>query len=252
MIDSIEYNNKRIVYYYEQLDNPIIFLHGLNLDSNTIQCNNFKDKNIIKIDLPGFGKSELIQDITIDDIHKIINLITNKLNLELFSIGGFCLGSIIALDYALKYSEKIIDLHLFELMIYFSTWLILTESTMFKKSYERIINNQLLCKIISGLNLFKDLDWLKTNYHVSRTWSLKSNNIYLNLMKEYSKINHLKRCQLLNKEVYLYQSEYHFKAVDKTAKIISSNLKICHITILPKQSHFSCLKYFNTFKSTTP
>ena len=101
-------------YKVEGKGEPLLFIHGLsdNLLYWEFLANNLKnDYQVIRVDLRGHGESELGNDeITIDSyVDDLINIL-NGLNVDKVNLIGFSLGGVIALDFTVKYPEKVYSL----------------------------------------------------------------------------------------------------------------------------------------------
>lgn len=88
----------------------VIFLHGWGTSNDTykdlitILSNKYR---CIGIDLPGFGKSDIIDDLTLSRISRIINKLIRKIGIKKFYLIGHSLGGAVALVYASRYQVKI-------------------------------------------------------------------------------------------------------------------------------------------------
>lgn len=113
------YKNK-INYKTEGEGKTITFIHGLsdNLEYWETLVPFFKDKyHIVRYDLRGHGKTPLGDDeITIDTYVNDLNNLIKKLNITETVLVGFSLGGAIALEYTLKYPEKVSSLILMSSM----------------------------------------------------------------------------------------------------------------------------------------
>lgn len=105
-------NNLMINYKVSGEGYPIIFLHGwgLNLgefDKVADQIN--EDFKVYQIDLPGFGKSEINKEITLDDYANMINEFCLSLAIIKPIIVGHSFGGRVGIVYASKYQiDKLI------------------------------------------------------------------------------------------------------------------------------------------------
>ncbi len=93
---------------------PLVFIHGLSdslLYWELLASNLKNEYQIIRMDLRGHGESELGNDeITIDlYVNDIVNILDN-LDVNDINLIGFSLGGIIALDFALKYPDRVSSL----------------------------------------------------------------------------------------------------------------------------------------------
>ena len=101
-------------YKVEGNGEPLLFIHGLSdslLYWEFLAANLKGDYQIIRVDLKGHGESELGSDeITIDlYADDLINLL-NELNIDKVNLIGFSLGGTAALDFAIRFPEKVYSL----------------------------------------------------------------------------------------------------------------------------------------------
>ena len=94
-------------------ENPIVFIHGVGLNSEIWypQISFFKDYNTIVYDLPGHGKTPLNKtNLKFEDYSRqLLNLI-NELNLKKIHLVGFSLGALIARDFSFKHNDRLCSL----------------------------------------------------------------------------------------------------------------------------------------------
>jgi (E)-2-((N-methylformamido)methylene)succinate hydrolase len=99
--------------YYSFIDNntiPIVFIHGVGLDHQMweAQTNFLKKYSIITYDLLGHGKTPFHkEEITLDDFSKQLFSVLDFLKVDKCNLVGFSLGSLIALDFASKFQDKL-------------------------------------------------------------------------------------------------------------------------------------------------
>ena len=90
-------------------DIPIVFIHGVGLNHKIWepQVNVFKN-TFLAYDILGHGKTPLNKEnITFDDFsNQLINLI-DELNIKKIHLVGFSIGSLIARNFASKYSDRL-------------------------------------------------------------------------------------------------------------------------------------------------
>ena len=89
----------------------LVFIHGLsdNLLYWEFLANNLKhDHHILRVDLRGHGESELgNEEITIDTYVNDLNNLLEELEISEVNLIGFSLGGAVALDFAIKYPQKV-------------------------------------------------------------------------------------------------------------------------------------------------
>ena len=104
-------NNIDVHYKVEGEGETVVFVHGLSDDLNYWEflATNLKNEyRVIRFDLPGHGQSELGEnEISIDYYSDCLIGILNELNVDNINLIGFSLGGAIALNFALRYCEKV-------------------------------------------------------------------------------------------------------------------------------------------------
>ena len=102
--------NKNYYTYIKNKTTPIVFIHGVGLDRNmwTPQINFFRKYSTLTYDLLGHGKTPFNKDkIIIEDYtHQLISLIED-LKISKLHLVGFSIGSLIALDFAANFHNKL-------------------------------------------------------------------------------------------------------------------------------------------------
>ena len=89
---------------------PIVFIHGVGLTHEIWdpQLDFFKERSTLSYDILGHGKSTLEKEkISFNDFSdQLINLM-NELNINKIHLIGFSIGSLIARNFATRYSERL-------------------------------------------------------------------------------------------------------------------------------------------------
>ena len=78
MLKELLHQNKKIVYQVIGNGKPVIFVHGFGEDGNVWnnQAEYLKEKyKLIIPDLPGSGRSEMIDDMSIEGMAEVIKVI---------------------------------------------------------------------------------------------------------------------------------------------------------------------------------
>ena len=102
--------------YYSFNDNntvPVVFIHGVGLDQKMWepQIVALKKYSIITYDLLGHGKTIYNkEEVTLDDFSNQLTSILDFLKIDKINLIGFSLGSLIALDFASKFQDKLNNL----------------------------------------------------------------------------------------------------------------------------------------------
>ena len=133
----------------------LVLLHGFmeNLsiwdDLQMFLSNKF---NLIKIDLPGFGRSEVVAEVqTMDRMAEEVKKVTDHLKLDAFHLLGHSMGGYISLAFAEKYPEDLKSFTLF-FSSYFADY---EEKKQTRTKGLRIIKENLKAFVNAGVpNLF--------------------------------------------------------------------------------------------------
>jgi pimeloyl-ACP methyl ester carboxylesterase len=119
------YQSKKIFYRVEGNGPPVLLVHGFGEDGNVwqIQVDYLKDKfRLIIPDLPGSGRSEMIDDMTMEGLAEVVKTIIIDECRQVSPSGGdlegacpiigHSMGGYIALAFAEKYPESLTGLGL--------------------------------------------------------------------------------------------------------------------------------------------
>ena len=108
---SLNFDSNQNHYFYKENNTiPLVFVHGVGLDHQMWkpQVNQLSNFTILTYDLLGHGKTPFENDtLKFEDFSNQLISILKHLDLEKINLIGFSLGSLIALDFASKYQEKL-------------------------------------------------------------------------------------------------------------------------------------------------
>ncbi len=99
--------------YYSFIDNkttPVVFIHGVGLNHQMWepQVKFLKEYSIITYDLLGHGKTPYNkEELTFNDFSNQLSSLLEFLKIDKINLVGFSLGSLIALDFATKFENKL-------------------------------------------------------------------------------------------------------------------------------------------------
>jgi len=108
-------NNQTYYNYIDKKTIPIVFIHGVGLDHKmwSPQINYFKNFSTITYDLLGHGRTPFKkEEIKINDYVEQLLAIIEFLKLEKINLVGFSIGSLIALNFASNFQNKLNSLTL--------------------------------------------------------------------------------------------------------------------------------------------
>lgn len=110
MDSSLKINNHLVSYSDMGSGDVVVFLHGW-LDSKEsyepLISILSKKYRCISIDLPGFGKSEIVENTTLPKISRIITNLLHKLDVTKYNLVGHSLGGAVTLIHADKHGDSI-------------------------------------------------------------------------------------------------------------------------------------------------
>ena len=113
----ISFRNKKVAYQSEGRGLTVVFLHGFGEDSRVWEdfTADLLEENyrVVVIDLPGQGKSETLEEMTVENMAEAVAAVVNKLQLELFVLIGHSMGGYVSLAFAEKYPQLLAGLSLF-------------------------------------------------------------------------------------------------------------------------------------------
>lgn len=113
----IRHDDRKIAYTIEGKGVPIVLLHGFCEDHFVWE--EFKQELLeanyctICMDMPGFGESEVIPNLSIETIADIVYELIQALNLSKIILIGHSMGGYTAMAFARKYADALIGLGMF-------------------------------------------------------------------------------------------------------------------------------------------
>lgn len=237
----IEINGYKIYAEIFGTGKPMICLHGLNSSHEMFHNNNFEHYfqgyQYIAVDLPGYGCSDFIPDLTFETMEAVISKILDKVGIYKISLCGYCLGGIFCLDYAIRETGRIESLHLIETMIYYPFWLDMWRWNIFGKAYNLACKSGLI-KIMEIMPYYRYISDPKCSKVVKRTWDISVNSYYLELMKNY-KMDHIKRSKAIACPVEMICGKCTLSNVKKTYCDLKAVLKNSMMIRLNEKGHFA-------------
>lgn len=112
----IPYKDKNIAYsLHGRKGTPLVFLHGFCEDSTMWEdyIEPFEDHRIILIDLPGLGKSDPVDGLSIQYMAEAVLHVLDALNIDTFLVIGHSMGGYVTMELAKLASNRIVGLGLF-------------------------------------------------------------------------------------------------------------------------------------------
>jgi pimeloyl-ACP methyl ester carboxylesterase len=116
-MNYVTYQGKELAYELEGKGTTVLLLHGFCEDSNMWE--DFytdlleEDYQVLRIDLPGFGQSEPVADISIEDMAKGVQAVLKETGCGPLVFIGHSMGGYVGLSFARLYPEHLLGLGLF-------------------------------------------------------------------------------------------------------------------------------------------
>jgi len=113
----VKFNEKAIAYTSEGRGKAVVLVHGFCEDSSV--WDEFKldlqerKYRIVCVDLPGFGGSDVVDALTIDDMAHAVKAVVDHLNLEEVVFIGHSMGGYTGLAFARKFPKLLKGLGIF-------------------------------------------------------------------------------------------------------------------------------------------
>ena len=124
MNKEILYQNKKIFYRSIGNGDPVLLVHGFGEDGEVwnTQIEFLKDKyHIIVPDIPGSGKSEMINDMSMEGMAEVLHSIIHEENIDTCTVIGHSMGGYITLALVEKYWNHVNAFGLFHASAYADT-----------------------------------------------------------------------------------------------------------------------------------
>lgn len=117
-MEHIIFEGKQIAFLDNQQESealPVVLLHGFLEDSRLWNewLTLLPARRYIRIDLPGAGSSELVENLTIERMAATVAAVVEQLGLKKFILTGHSMGGYVAIAYAEKWGDKLAGLCLF-------------------------------------------------------------------------------------------------------------------------------------------
>lgn len=116
-MEQLTFQKKQIAFYRsgEGEETPVVLLHGFCEDSRVWDewLDFLPQRSYLRIDLPGFGNSELPENLTIESMAEAVNAVLEHLNIKKCILTGHSMGGYVSLAFAEKYGQKLTSLCMF-------------------------------------------------------------------------------------------------------------------------------------------
>jgi pimeloyl-ACP methyl ester carboxylesterase len=108
MEKNLQFQNRSITYWLEGSGKPVMLVHGFAEDHRVWE-NQVKHLQkyfqLILPDLPGSGKSELLDDVSMENMASVLKAILDKESISKVAMVGHSMGGYVTLAFAEKYAD---------------------------------------------------------------------------------------------------------------------------------------------------
>jgi pimeloyl-ACP methyl ester carboxylesterase len=228
---------KRKIFYRITGEGPaVVLLHGVPLDGDLWkhQFNALHNFKLIIPDLPGSGKSEEIDDMSLEGMSEVIKAILAEEEISVACLVGHSMGGYISLAFAEKYSEHLCGFGLFHSTAYADSE---EKKAGRLKTIETIKNKGAFEFAKNSIpNLFSDRQKEKSRFAIEELVK-KANNFSAEILVIYQELMRQRpdRTSVLKK---LKVPVLFVAGKDDTAAPLKDVLEQCH---LPEKSYFHTL-----------
>ena len=221
---------------------PIVFIHGVGLDHNIWdpQINEF-DNTVLIYDILGHGRTPLNKEkISFDDFSdQIIDLI-DELKFSKIHLIGFSIGSLIARNFATRFSDRLKSLTLLCSIFNRSD----NEQKIVNERFEQTKKDKKLTK--DALNRWFNKDFIEKNPLISdKIFSILNNNNMDNFIKVYSLfVNHKdnEKFENINVKTLVMTGEGDLGSTPEMSDNLSKKIKNSEVKIIPVGKHLCSIE----------
>ena len=241
MINAID--SKGTFYKLNQKEGiPIVFIHGVGLDHNIWdpQINEF-DNTVLIYDILGHGRTPLNKEkISFDDFSdQIIDLI-DELKFSKIHLIGFSIGSLIARNFATRFSDRLKSLTLLCSIFNRSD----NEQKIVNERFEQTKKDKKLTK--DALKRWFNKDFIEKNPLISdKIFSILNNNNMDNFIKVYSLfVNHKdnEKFENINVKTLVMTGEGDVGSTPEMSDNLSKKIKNSEVKIIPVGKHLCSIE----------
>jgi 3-oxoadipate enol-lactonase len=244
----LHFKKSRIYYELHGKGPALLYIHEWNTTSELFRRVNLqffkKDFRVLLLDLPGYGKSEMIEDLSFDVFEELITALLDKLKIKKASMMGFCMGGNLVLDYAVRKKNRVNRLIVIDVMIEFPNILKLYFLPVIGKG---ILNasagTKTVIRIFTGIMFNRGNIYLSLFRQIAKTSHGSASYIYMKMFYDYSKHNHIARLKELKAPVLSMHGDRSPGIVKRSVRQICKNVRTAVCTEMNNSRHFVMLEH---------
>ncbi|MDD5089674.1 MAG: alpha/beta hydrolase [Candidatus Wallbacteria bacterium] len=222
---------------------PLVCIHGWN---GSMQ--GFKSKLLPKLsgrfrvllfDLPGCGKSEPCKRLSFEYFSQMLNQLLDAAGMKNAVIFGFCMGGVIALDFAIRNPQLVRRLVLSETRIDFPLILkALLLPGLGMPLLDFFLRNRAGEALVRHAILQRDVDYRFQMYHEFRSADRQSALQYMKIMAAYARQDHSCRLLSLTVPVTVIRGGRSSGLISGSVRSLCRNLRCCRVVRVKHAGHF--------------
>jgi pimeloyl-ACP methyl ester carboxylesterase len=238
----LEHKDARIYYEIHGAGEPLLYLHGWHGTSASFKHNLLdllKERyQVIIMDLPGYGNSEFTEP-SFDRLSEIITDLLKQAGVSRVSLVGFCMGSVIALDYAIRNPRIVRNLMLIETYLRFPPIIFpLLIKGINLPLFKFFLHHKTGLALMRKYLLLKDGNYRKDFVSALQGMDLSVSIKYVKMLWTYSRQNHDFRIKGLGVPTTMVVGEHTHRAIARDNRTIRSFIRNSRIVPIEGCRHF--------------
>lgn len=238
----LTYNESRIYYEITGTGSPLLYLHGWNGSMKSFKdCLSHelkKDCQLIMLDLPGFGRSEYTP-LSFAAVSEIIEQILARHDIDRVQLMGFCMGGAFALDFTIRYPDRIGSMVLVETSYPFP-WIMLPIllPTLGKRILQFFLFHPLGIRMTKQYLLLSNHTYREEFYAQFQNVAPDISRAYTRVLFAYSRVGHHERISTIVAKTTIIIGEHTSWSIRSSAKRLKGLIENSEIILLENSRHF--------------
>jgi len=238
----LEYKNKKFYYEVHGQGEPLLYLHGWNgniagFKKNLVPYLN-QNFQCIAFDLPGFGQSQPY-DLSFDDLTQSVQALLDHLKIQSVHLIGFCMGGTIALDYAIRFQDRVKKIILVETYADFPWFLsLLIPGWIGHRLFRFFLTNPLGIRCTKHYLLLRDQIYRDDFFEAFQKADPNVSLYYIRMLWDYAKRDHYQRMRELTRETLLVMGKDTKKHIKESIQKLNQHIRGSMIEALDRAGHF--------------
>lgn len=242
MMPYLTYNDSKVYYEITGAGMPLLYLHGWNGSMRSFKdCLSpelEKGCQVIMIDLPGFGRSTYIP-LSFAAISEIIECVLTQHDIEKVIIMGFCMGGAFALDFTIRYPDRVLSMVLVETSFEFP-WVMspILLPAIGKQILRFFLFNPVGIHLTKQHLLLPDHRYREAFYAQFQNVDLNISHDYTRLLFAYSRAGHQERISCIRANTKIIIGKHTSWSIRSSAKKLGRLIENSEIIFLENSRHF--------------